>query len=73
VNVLLAAHTPLAVDLNAPGGYLNWSIFTISEGNLVLVAVMVAIFGIEPAVNRAERPMRSGRPAVTPARGSAEH
>ena len=46
MNVLLAAHAPLAVDLNAPGGYLNWSIFTISEANLVLVAVMVAIFGI---------------------------
>ncbi|MFY9650485.1 cytochrome b N-terminal domain-containing protein, partial [Trebonia sp.] len=43
---VLAAHAPLAVDLNAPGGYLNWSIFTISEANLVLVAVMVAIFGI---------------------------
>src|SRR5579863_5182284 len=46
MNVLLAAHAPLAVDLNAPGGYLNWSIFTISEANLVLIAVMVAIFGI---------------------------
>ena len=46
MNVLLAAHAPLAVDLNAPGGYLNWSIFTISEANLVLVAVMVVIFGI---------------------------
>jgi hypothetical protein len=37
MNVLLAAHTPLAVDLNAPGGHLNWSIFTISEANLVLI------------------------------------
>jgi Cytochrome b(N-terminal)/b6/petB len=46
MNVLLAAHTPLAVDLNAPGGYLNWSIFTISEANLVLIGVMVAICGI---------------------------
>ena len=46
MNVLLAAHAPLAVDLDAPGGYLNWSIFTISEANLVLIAVMVAIFGI---------------------------
>ena len=46
MNVLLAAHAPLAVDLNAPGGYLNWSIFTVSEANLVLIAVMVAIFGI---------------------------
>ena len=33
-------------DLNAPGSYLNWSIFTISVANLVLIAVMVAIFGI---------------------------
>jgi len=46
MNVILAAHAPLAVDLNAPGGYLNWSIFMISEANLVLIAVMVAIFGI---------------------------
>ena len=46
MNVPLAAHGTLAVDLNAPGGYLTWSIFTISETNLVLIAVMVAIFGI---------------------------
>ena len=45
MNVLLAAHAPLAVNLNSPGGYLNWSIFTVSEANLVLIAVMVAIFG----------------------------
>jgi hypothetical protein len=36
---------PLAVDLNSPGSYLNWSIFTVSVANLVLIAVMVAIFG----------------------------
>jgi hypothetical protein len=46
MNAFLAAHAPLAANLNAPGGYLNWSIFTISEANLVLIAVMVAIFGI---------------------------
>jgi hypothetical protein len=46
MHVLLAAHAPLAVDLNSPGGYINWSIFTISQANLVLIAVMVAIFGI---------------------------
>ena len=46
MNAFLAANTPLAVDLNAPGRYLNWSIFTISVANLVLIAVMVAIFGI---------------------------
>ncbi len=35
----------LAVDLNSPGHYLTWSIFTVSVANLVLIAVMVAIFG----------------------------
>jgi hypothetical protein len=32
--------------MNSPGTYLNWSIFTISVANLVLVAVMVVIFGL---------------------------
>ena len=41
----VTGHTPLAVDLNSPGTYLNWSIFTISVANLVLIAVMVVIFG----------------------------
>jgi len=36
---------PLAVDLNSPGSYLTWSIFTVSVANLVLIGVMVAIFG----------------------------
>ena len=36
---------PLAIDLNSPGSYLHWSIFTISVANLVLIAVMVVIFG----------------------------
>jgi Cytochrome b(N-terminal)/b6/petB len=40
-----AAHGPLAIDLNSPGSYLNWSIFTVSVANLVLIAVMVVIFG----------------------------
>jgi hypothetical protein len=34
------------MNLNSPGGYITWSIFTISEANLVLIAVMVAIFGL---------------------------
>ena len=46
MNAPLAAHGLAAADLNAPGSYLNWSIFTISVANLVLIAVMVAIFGI---------------------------
>lgn len=33
-----------AIDLNAPGRYVHWSIFTISIANLVLVAAMVVIF-----------------------------
>jgi Cytochrome b(N-terminal)/b6/petB len=36
----------LAVDLNSPGKYLHWSIFTVSVANLVLIAVMVVIFGL---------------------------
>ena len=33
------------VNLNGPGRYLHWSIFVVSEANLVLIAVMVVIFG----------------------------
>ncbi|HEX3715060.1 MAG TPA: cytochrome b N-terminal domain-containing protein [Trebonia sp.] len=40
-----AGQRALAIDLNSPGSYLNWSIFTISVANLVLIAVMVLIFG----------------------------
>jgi hypothetical protein len=40
----LYAH-PLAVNINGPGTLLHWNIFTISVANLVLIAVMVAIFG----------------------------
>ena len=41
----LAGHAPAAIDLNQPGTYLNWNVFTISVANLVLIAVMVVIFG----------------------------
>jgi hypothetical protein len=34
-----------AIDLSGPGRYLHWSIFVVSEANLVLIAVMVLIFG----------------------------
>ncbi|HUY48395.1 MAG TPA: cytochrome b N-terminal domain-containing protein [Streptosporangiaceae bacterium] len=33
------------INLDNPGTYLHWSIFTVSVANLVLVAVMVVIFG----------------------------
>ena len=35
-----------AIDLNQPGHYLHWSIFTVSVANLVIIAVMVALFGL---------------------------
>ena len=44
-TLALAGHAPAALDLNQPGSYLTWNIFTISVANLVLIAVMVAIFG----------------------------
>jgi hypothetical protein len=34
------------VNLDPPGRYLHWSIFKVSVANLVLIAVMVAIFGL---------------------------
>ncbi len=45
-TLALAAHAPAAIDLNQPGSYLNWNVFTISVANLVLIAVMVVIFGV---------------------------
>jgi hypothetical protein len=46
MNVLGLEHAgPLAVNLNQPGSFLHWSIFTVSVANLVLIAVMVVIFG----------------------------
>ena len=34
------------VNLNHPGHYVQWSIFTISIANLIIIAVMVALFGL---------------------------
>jgi Cytochrome b(N-terminal)/b6/petB len=45
MSVHAMASGPLAIDLNQPGSYVHWSIFTISVANLVLIAVMVVIFG----------------------------
>ncbi len=44
-TIALAGYAPAAINMNQPGSYLNWNIFTISVANLVLIAVMVAIFG----------------------------
>jgi len=45
VPIALAGHAPAAINLNQPGSYVTWDVFTISVANLVLIAVMVAIFG----------------------------
>ncbi|MBO0816773.1 MAG: hypothetical protein J2P30_16740, partial [Actinobacteria bacterium] len=42
---MLPAATLPAIDLNHPGTYLHWSIFEISVANLIVIAVMVAVFG----------------------------
>jgi Cytochrome b(N-terminal)/b6/petB len=42
----VAGHAPLAINLNQPGTYLHWNVFTVSVANLVLIAVMVVIFGV---------------------------
>ena len=41
----LAGQAPLAINLNQPGSYVHWNVFTISVANLVLIGVMVVIFG----------------------------
>ncbi|HEV2377674.1 MAG TPA: cytochrome b N-terminal domain-containing protein [Streptosporangiaceae bacterium] len=44
-TAVLAARGTAAIDLNQPGTYVHWSIFTVSVANLALIAVMVVIFG----------------------------
>jgi hypothetical protein len=55
-----------AVDLNPPGRYLTWSIFTVSEANLVLIGVMVVIFGLALLL-----PFPHGRPGPDRGGGGA--
>src|SRR5579875_230857 len=72
-TIALAAHAPAAIDLNQPGTYLTWNVFTISVANLVLIAVMVVIFGAAlllpfPGRRRAYLPPeQAAEPADTPA------
>src|SRR5713226_2374274 len=62
----LAALRTAAINLNQPGTYLHWSIFTVSVANLTLIAVMVVIFGAALLL-----PFPKGRtyPAEEPAAG----
>jgi hypothetical protein len=41
----LASVATAPINLDHPGTYLHWSIFTVSVANLFLIAVMVVIFG----------------------------
>jgi hypothetical protein len=45
-NPDLASAGSGVINLDQPGTYLHWSIFTVSLANLVLIAVMVVIFGL---------------------------
>ena len=44
-TLALAGHAPAAINLNQPGTYVHWDVFTVSVANLVLIAIMVTIFG----------------------------
>jgi hypothetical protein len=66
-----AGHGALAIDLNSPGSYLNWSIFTISVANLVLIAVMVVIFGAALLLPFPGRHEGRGSPGTGPAGAQA--
>jgi hypothetical protein len=46
MSVTAATARSLASNLDQPGSYLHWSIFTVSVANLVLIAVMIVIFGV---------------------------
>ncbi len=77
-TLALAGHAPVAINLNQPGSYVTWNVFTISVANLVLIAVMVAIFGaalLLPFPGRGRH--RQGEPAqheeLAPHEELAEH
>jgi hypothetical protein len=44
VSATAALLPATAVDLNQPGSYLHWNVFTISEANLALILAMLLIF-----------------------------
>jgi Cytochrome b(N-terminal)/b6/petB len=68
-TALMAAPHVAAIDLSQPGTYLHWSIFEISVANLVVIAVMVAIFGAALLLPFPHR-NRTLPPAAEPAPGS---
>ena len=83
-NLAIAGHAPAALDLNGPGTYVHWNVFTISVANLVLIAVMVVIFGValllpfprghrrDGEVSAGDAPAETEEPATTAAGAVAE-
>jgi hypothetical protein len=61
-----------AVDLNSPGRYLHWSIFTISLANLVLIGVMVVLFGAALVVRFPKPREEDVTPAAPPVEYSSQ-
>ena len=61
----IASTLGLFGDLNSPGRYLHWSIFTVSEANLVLIAVMVVIFGAALVIPFPGHGRQAGPPSAT--------
>ncbi len=64
-TMALAGPAPVAISLNQPASVLHWSIFQVTEANLVLIAVMVVIFGaalILPFPHGREEPSASTGP-----------
>ena len=74
-SAALAHIGPQAIDLNQPGTYVHWSIFSISVANLVLIAAMVVIFGVALLLPfpKAEQtgPTAAGNPTGQSAPGDA--
>ena len=71
MRALAFTDPPAAIDLNQPGTYLHWSIFQVSEANLVLIAVMVVIFGAALLLPFPHGGKQAGETAAEPAEGRA--
>jgi hypothetical protein len=76
-RICLSAFPVPAIIMNQPATFVHWSIFDVTVANLVLVAVMVAIFGAAlllpfPKGRRAEAAAVAdpdGRPRMPAGRG----
>jgi hypothetical protein len=79
MNVHLAESGSGPINMDQPGTYLHWSIFTVSVANLALIGVMVLIFGAALLLPfpkgrnyPAEEPAGGSLPGSGPARGAVD-